>query len=111
METISPWNTVQSELQSSDSEPPWLGTALQKKSHLLEDGTEAISEEYQLRLHEKLLKPNCHLLLRQRQNGKRKSNRAEGKKEEYVHVRQEGHTMETCKRVKYKPRTVTVSIC
>lgn len=31
METISPWNIVQSELQSSVSEPPLLGTALQKK--------------------------------------------------------------------------------
>lgn len=57
----------------------WLLTY--KKSHLLEDGIKAISKEHQLLVHKKLLKPNCHLLLRQRQNGKRKNNRAEEKKE------------------------------
>lgn len=34
METISPWNIVQSELQSSDSEPPLLVQPYKKKSFI-----------------------------------------------------------------------------
>jgi len=75
----------------------WLGIK-KKKNHLLEDGTRAISKEHQPPVHKKLLKPNCHLLPRQRQRAKRKNNRAE-KKKRNVHVRQKDHTMETCKQV------------